>query len=240
MPEAPKAAAKAAKPDHIGHRERLRERFMTGGSAALPDYEMLELLLYYAYPRIDVKPLAKRMEKEFGGFAGAIAAPEDRLLGMDGVNKRVPEVFRVVREAAIRLQHKQILKQPVLSDWQAVLDYCHSVMAHRREEEFHLLFLDAKNRLLEDCLLSRGTIDHTPVYIREIVKEALRAGAAAAIMVHNHPSGDPTPSGADIAMTREVETALEKLGIRLHDHLIIGRTGHASLRALGHLARNPA
>ncbi len=240
MPEAPEAAAKAVKPDHAGHRERLRKRFKTGGGEALPDYEMLELLLYYAYPRIDVKPLAKRLERELGGFAGAIAAPEDRLLGIEGVNKRVIEVFHTVREAAIRLQRQQVLRRPVLSDWQAVLDYCHSVMAHQREEEFRLLFLDAKNRLLEDRSLSRGTVDHTPVYIREIVKEALQIGAAALIMVHNHPSGDPTPSSADIAMTRDVKLAVEKIGIRLHDHLIIGRMGHASLRALGHLAGDPA
>jgi len=240
-PEAPDALADigrlfapAAAPAHqLGHRERLRERFMTGGAAAMPDYELLELVLFAAVQRRDMKPLAKSLIAHFGSFADVLAAPRARLLEVDGVGEAVVAQIKIVEAAALRLARSQMLNKPALSSWAALLDYCTAAMARSPNEEFRVLFLDRKNILIADEVQTRGTIDHTPVYPREIVKRALELGASAVILVHNHPSGDPTPSRADIEMTREVSAAAKALKIAVHDHLVIGRSGHASFKALG-------
>lgn len=221
----------AEKPHYHGHRERLRERFRAD-SDALPDYEMVELLLYATIPRIDVKPLAKRLVKDFGTFAAVISAPRDALIAA-GLKDSTVDTFKIVRESALRLARQEVINRPVLSSWQKVLDYCRARLAHEPTERFHILFLDRKNVLIADEEQQRGTVDHTPVYPREVVKRALELGASAIIMVHNHPSGDPTPSKADIAMTREVAKAAETLGLTVHDHIVIGRAGHASFKGMG-------
>ncbi len=224
-------AAKVEGPE--GHRERLRKRFMEGGSDATPDYELLELVLFRAIARRDTKALAKRLIARFGSFAEVINAPE-RLLGeVDGVGKAVIFELKLVRAASLRLMRAQILEKPVLSSWQHVIDYCHAVMAYETREQFRILFLDKKNKLIADEVQSEGTVDHTPVYVREVVKRALEISATAIILVHNHPSGDPTPSRADIDMTQMIKSAAQPLGIALHDHIIIGREGHKSFRGLG-------
>lgn len=220
--------------DHLsGHRERLRERFVTGGAEAIPDYEMMELVLFAAIPRRDVKPLAKELIALFGSFADVIAAPRPRLLEVPGLGETAVTQLKIVEAAALRLSKTRLLKKPALSSWSALLDYCTAAMARGLSEEFRVLFLDRKNVLIADEVQTRGTIDHTPVYPREIVKRALELGAAALILVHNHPSGDPTPSRADIEMTREVIAATKALNIAVHDHLVVGRSGHASFKSLG-------
>jgi DNA repair protein RadC len=219
------------KPHYHGHRERLRERFRKG-SDPLPDYELVELLLFHTIPRIDVKPLAKRLVEKFGNFAGVISAPRETLLGA-GLKDNTIDMVKIVRESAVRLARQEVIDRPVLSSWQKVLDYCRARLAHEPTERFHLLFLDRKNVLIADEEQQRGTVDHTPVYPREVVKRALDLGASAIILVHNHPSGDPTPSKADIAMTREVAKAAETLGLTVHDHIVIGRSGHASFKGMG-------
>lgn len=220
-----------AKPHYHGHRERLRERFRKG-SDALPDYEMIELLLFHTIPRVDVKPLAKRLIEKFGNFAGVVSAPREVLLGA-GLKDNTIDMLKIVRESAVRLARQEVIDRPVLSSWQKVLDYCRARLAHEPTERFHLLFLDRKNVLIADEEQQRGTVDHTPVYPREVVRRALELGASAIILVHNHPSGDPTPSKADIAMTREVAKAAETLGVTVHDHIVIGRAGHASFKGMG-------
>ncbi len=222
---------KTEEPHYHGHRERLRERFRKG-SDPLPDYELVELLLFAAIPRVDVKPLAKRLVDKFGNFAGVVSAPREALLGA-GLKDNAIDMLKVVRESAVRLARQEVIDRPVLSSWQKVLDYCRARLAHEPTERFHLLFLDRKNVLIADEEQQRGTVDHTPVYPREVVKRALDLGASAIILVHNHPSGDPTPSKADIAMTREVAKAAETLGLTVHDHIVIGRAGHASFKGLG-------
>jgi DNA repair protein RadC len=224
--------APAAAPAHLGHRERLRARFMTGGADAMPDYELLELVLFRAIPRRDTKDLAKRLIARFGNFAEVINAPEPLLKELTGVGDRVVEELKLVQAAALRLARRQIIEKPVLSSWAGVLDYCRAAMAFEAREQFRILFLDRKNRLIADERQQQGTVDHTPVYVREVVKRALELSATAVILVHNHPSGDPTPSRADIEMTRLIVEAAKPLGITIHDHLIIGRDGHASLKAL--------
>ena len=220
-------------PDHSGHRERLRERFLAGGPDALPDYELLELLLFHAIPRRDTKPLAKRLIKRFGSLAGVLAAPIPALVAENEVKANVAVLLKAVEAAAIRSAREQVLNQPVLSSWDKVLDYCRASMAHDPVEQFRLLFLDSKNKIIGDEVQQRGTVNHTPVYPREVVKRALELGATAIIMVHNHPSGDPSPSKADIEMTRAVADVAAKLGITVHDHIVIARAGHASLRSMG-------
>jgi DNA repair protein RadC len=217
---------------HSGHRERLRERFLAGGAEALPDYEMLELVLFAAIPRRDVKPLAKALIERFGNFAEVIAAPRGRLLEIMGLGENAVAQLKVIEAAALRLSRTRLLGKPALSSWQALLDYCAAAMARAAREEFRVLFLDRKNVLIADEVQGVGTIDHTPVYPREIVKRALELGASAIILVHNHPSGDPTPSRADIEMTHEIAAAAKPLKIAVHDHLVIGRSGHASFKAL--------
>jgi len=218
---------------HSGHRERLRERFLKGGAEAMPDYELLELTLFAAVPRRDTKPLAKILLARFGSFAEVIAAPRERLLEVDGVGMSVAAHLKIVEAAAHRLAKTRIIGRPALSSWAALLDYCTAAMARGAKEEFRVLFLDRKNVLIADEVQSKGTIDHTPVYPREIVKRALELSATAIILVHNHPSGDPTPSKADIDMTRDIAKAALALSITVHDHLVIGRKGHASFKSLG-------
>lgn len=220
-------------PDYLGHRERLRERFLSGGSDALPDYELLELVLFAAVQRRDTKPIAKRLLARFGSFADVIAAPRERLLEVDGVGESVVAQLKIVEAAALRLSKTRLLGRPALSSWQALLDYCASAMARAPHEEFRILFLDRKNALIADEVQGQGTVDHTPVYPREIIKRALELSASAIILVHNHPSGDPTPSRADIEMTREIVEAAKALRIVVHDHLVVGRGGTTSFKSLG-------
>jgi DNA repair protein RadC len=216
-----------------GHRQRLRARFLKDGGAAMPDYELLELTLFAAVPRKDVKPLAKTLIARFGSFAEVIAAPRARLSEIAGVGDAVVHQLKIVEAAAQRLARGQIIGRPALSSWAALLDYCMAAMARQPAEEFRVLFLDRKNVLVADEVQSKGTVDHTPVYPREIVRRALELHASAIILVHNHPSGDPTPSKADIQMTREIAAAAKALDIAVHDHLVIGRGGHASFKSLG-------
>jgi DNA repair protein RadC len=218
---------------HTGHRERLRERFIKGGAEAMPDYEMLELVLFAAVPRRDTKPLAKALIARFGSFAEVIAAKPARLLEIPGVGDAVVSQLKIVEAAAQRLAKGKVMGRPALSSWAALLDYCMAAMARSQNEEFRVLFLDRKNVLVADEIQSKGTVDHAPVYPREILRRALEHGASALILVHNHPSGDPTPSRADIDMTREIAAAAKTLKIAVHDHLVIGRGGHASFKALG-------
>ena len=216
-----------------GHRERLRTRFLKGGADAMPDYELLELTLFAALPRRDTKPLAKALLARFGSFAEVIAAPRARLMEVKGVGESVAHHLKIVEAAAQRLAKTRVIGRPALSSWSALLDYCTAAMARSANEEFRILFLDRKNVLIADEVQNRGTVDHTPVYPREIVKRALELSASAIILVHNHPSGDPTPSKADILMTREIVAAAKALGLAVHDHLVIGRGGHASFKSLG-------
>jgi DNA repair protein RadC len=216
-----------------GHRDRLRTRFLKGGAEAMPDYELLELTLFAALPRRDTKPLAKALLARFGSFAEVIAAPRARLMEVKGVGETVANHLKIVEAAAHRLAKTSIINRPALSSWTALLDYCTAAMARSANEEFRVLFLDRKNVLIADEVQNRGTVDHTPVYPREIIKRALELSSSAIILVHNHPSGDPTPSKADITMTREVAGAAKALGIAIHDHLVIGRSGHASFKSLG-------
>lgn len=220
-------------PHYLGHRERLRQRFLTGGAEAMPDYELMELTLFAAVPRRDVKPLAKALIARFGSFAEAIAAPRERILEVEGASEGVATQLKIVEAAALRLSKTSLLGRPALTSWAALIDYCAAAMARSQREEFRVLFLDRKNALIADEVQSSGTVDHTPVYPREIVKRALEHGATALILVHNHPSGDPTPSRADIQMTRAVQDAAKALGIMVHDHVVVGRSGHASFKALG-------
>ena len=220
-------------PDHLGHRKRLRQRFLAGGSAALADYELLELLLCQAQPRGDVKPLAKALIREFGDFAAVLAAKPDELRRVSGMGEASVVALKAVQAAALLMQREALLERPVIGSWKKLLEYCHSAMAHTKVEQFRLLFLDNRNALIADEEQQTGTINHTPVYPREVVKRALELHAAAIIMLHNHPSGDPTPSSDDIAMTREVAEIAGKLGITVHDHVVIGKRGHASMRNLG-------
>ena len=222
-----------AKPHHLGHRERLRERFMNGGADAMPDYELLELVLFNAVQRRDVKPIAKALIDQFGGFAEVVSASPDRLKEIAGVGESTVIQVKLVHAAALRLAQGQIKNRQVLTSWSALIDYCRSSMAFNEREQFRIIFLDRKNKILADEVQQEGTVDHTPVYPREVIKRALELNSTAVILVHNHPSGDPTPSRADIDMTVKIVEAADKLGITVHDHVIIGREGHASLKQLG-------
>ncbi len=229
-------AAKSATPaaDHAkGHRERLRARFRKAGIDGVQDYELLELVLFRAIPRRDVKPLAKDLIAKFGGFAEALAAPIDRLVEVKGVSQNVAEELKIVQAAAIKLTQERILKRPVITSWNDLLSYCRAAMADEKTELFRIMFLDKKNILIADEVQQRGTVDHTPVYPREVVKRALELGASAIILVHNHPSGDPTPSRADVEMTNQIIKAGAALNIRVHDHIIVGHKYHASFKTLG-------
>ncbi len=217
-------------PHYHGHRERLRERFRDAGAEAVSDYELLELLLFRVIPRRDVKPLAKNLITTFGSFAEVISAPIARLAEVKGLGTTAITELKIIHAAASRLARGQVRKRPVLSSWSNVIDYCRTTMAFAEKEQFRVLFLDKRNQLIVDEVQQTGTVDHTPVYPREVVKRALELSATALILVHNHPSGDPTPSGADIEMTRTIVEVAKPLGIAVHDHIIVGRDGHASLK----------
>ncbi len=220
-------------PDHSGHRARLKARFLTAGVAGVAEYELLELLLCYAIPRRDVKPLAKDLLKQFGSFNRLLAANVDELQQFKGLGYGAIALFKAVQAAALVMAQQQVHNKTVLSNWQQLIEYCHMAMAHVNREQLRLLFLDKKNRLIADEVQQEGTIDHTPAYPREIIKRALNHGASALIMVHNHPGGDPTPSQADILLTQQINQATAAVGILLHDHIIIAKTAHASFRQLG-------
>jgi DNA repair protein RadC len=218
-------------PHYHGHRERLRARFLEAGSAALADYELLELVLFRALPRRDVKPLAKDLLLKFGSFPEVIAAPVQRLAEVRGLGDAAITELKVVHAAAERLARDRVKDRPVLSSWPALIDYCRSAMAFADKEQFRILFLDKRNHLIADERQQVGTVDHTPVYPREVVKRALELSATAIILVHNHPSGDPTPSVADVEMTQAIVRIAAPLGVAVHDHLIIGKDGHVSFKA---------
>jgi DNA repair protein RadC len=221
------------KPHYLGHRHRLRDKLLKNGPDSLADYELLELLLALAIPRIDVKPLAKTLLKQFDNFAGVIAADPAQLRKVKGMGEGAIAGLKTVRAAALLMTRQELIDKPVIGNWQKLLDYCRITLAEEKIEQFHLLFLDHKNALIAHERQQTGTIDHAPVYPREVVKRALELEASAIIMVHNHPSGDPTPSKDDVAMTKAVAQAAEKLGILLHDHVVVGRKGHKSMRSLG-------
>lgn len=215
------------------HRQRLRARFMAGGAAAMPDYELLELVLFRAIPRQDVKPLARALLDRFGDFNRVLSAPAERLKEVKGAGDAVVQELKIVEAAAHRLARAKVMHRPVLSSWDQLLDYCRSAMAHRETEQFRVLYLDRKNVLIADEEQARGTVDHVPVYPREVIKRALEITASALILVHNHPSGDPTPSPQDIEITARICDAAETMGIVVHDHLIIGKTRDLSFRSEG-------
>lgn len=219
-------------PHYVGHRERLRTRFLEGGDEALADYELIELILFRAIPRRDVKPLAKALLKKFGSFAEVVAAPRARLKEVDGISENVALEFKVIEASARRFARGVVQKRRSLGSWSEVIDYCRTIMAFEDHEEFRVLFLDKKNGLIADEAQGSGTVDHTPVYPREVVKRALELAASAVILVHNHPSGDPSPSSQDVKMTLDIIAIAAPLGIAVHDHIIVGRQGHASLRGL--------
>ena len=219
-------------PDYHGHRERLRERFHCAGADSLSDYELLELALFPALPRRDTKPLAKALLRKFGSFAEVVHAPEARLREVDGIKDASINQIKLIAAAAGRIAKGEIRRSIALSSWNEVIDYCRSSMAFADKEQFRLLFLDKRNQLIADEVQQTGTVDHTPVYPREVIKRALELSATALILVHNHPSGDPTPSQADIQMTRAIVDIATPLGISVHYHIIVGKNGHASLKGL--------
>jgi DNA repair protein RadC len=230
------------KPSHAGHRERLRERALKGGVEALPDYEILELMLFRAIPQRDVKPLAKALLERFGCLSATLSAPVEALTQVkvkDGLGRTLALGrqgaldFKLLHEAARRMGLETLKKRAVISSWSALIAYVRVSLAHEPREQFRVLFLDKKNQLIADEVMNRGTVDHAPVYPREVVRRALELGSSALILVHNHPSGDPTPSTADVEMTRQVMQAAKTLNIAVHDHLVVGRDGTASLKALG-------
>ena len=220
-------------PDHSGHRERLRGRFMKSGRDSLADYELLELFLFPALPRRDAKPLAKALLKKFGSFAEVISAEPRELRSIDGIGEAAVVALKTVQAAALKLSQGEIMDRPVLTSWDKLMKYCRASMAYEKSEHFRILFLNKKNVLIADEVQQQGTVDHTPVYPREVVKRALELGATAIIMVHNHPSGDASPSKADIEMTMEVKEAGERLGIMLHDHVIVSKSGNNSFKTMG-------
>jgi DNA repair protein RadC len=219
-------------PHFHGHRARLRTRFREAGAEALADYELLELVLFRALPRRDVKPLAKNLLAHFGSFAEVVSAPPARLAEVDGLGDAGIDELKIVQAAASRLVRGEVKKREVLSSWSSVIAYCRTSMAFGEREQFRVLFLDKRNQLIADEVQAEGTVDHTPVYPREVVKRALELSATAVVLVHNHPSGDPTPSRADIQMTKQIVEIAKPLGVEVHDHIIVGREGHASLKGL--------
>lgn len=232
-PSRPAPQGVPAKPSHNEHRARLRARFEAGGPAAMPDYELLELLLFRIVPRQDVKPLAKALLARFGDLAGVLGAAPARISEVAGAGPAVALELKVTQAVLERAAQSAAKRRPIISSWSALLDYARLSMAHAETEQFRVLFLDRKNQLITDEVMGQGSVDHAPVYPREIVRRALELAASAVILVHNHPSGDPKPSREDIEMTREIKAAAEALGIAIHDHLVIGRKGHASFRSLG-------
>ncbi len=225
--------AKAEEPHYHGHRDRLRQRFVQAGPEALADYEMLELILFMAIPRRDVKPLAKQLLLRFGNLAGVLNATLTELQTVDGISEVVAICLKSVQAASHRLMKQDVIKKPILNSWTRLLDYVGATMAHERKEYFRLLFLNKKNELIADEIQNSGTVDHTPAYPREIMKRALEVGATALILVHNHPSGDPKPSQADIEMTAAIVAAGQPFQIAIHDHLIVSKNGISSFRTMG-------
>ena len=219
-------------PHYHVHRERLRARFREAGNEAVSDYELLELILFRTIPQRDVKPLAKDLIAKFGSFAEVLAAPQHRLEEVKGIKEATATDLKIIQAAASRLTRGQVQKRQVLSSWSNVLDYCRTAMAFADKEQFRILFLDKRNQLIADEVQQKGTVDHTPVYPREVVKRALELSATAVILVHNHPSGDPTPSRSDVVMTESIIEVAKPLGILVHDHIIVGKDGHASLKGL--------
>ena len=226
-------AAPKPRPHYAGHRERLRERALAGGLGALPDYEVLELHLFRSIPRGDVKPLAKQLLARFGSLGGVLGASVEELRTMKGVGEPLALDLKLLHETALRTAKEQVARRPVIASWNALLAYVKAAMAHEGREQFRVLFLDKKNQLIADEIMNRGTVDHAPVYPREVVRRALELSSSAIILVHNHPSGDPTPSSADIDMTRQIVDAARPMRIAIHDHLVVGRDGVASFKALG-------
>ncbi len=220
-------------PHFHGHRDRLRARFREKGATALADYELLEMALFRAIQRGDTKPVAKALLKRFGTLSEVLAASRERLKEVDGVGDRVVDELKLIRAFAERTASEAVRKRTLLSSWSALLNYCRTAMAYEEREQFRILFLDKKNQLLADEVQQTGTVDHTPVYPREVIRRALELSATAIILVHNHPSGDPTPSRADIDMTRTIVEVGKPLGIAVHDHLVIGREGHVSFKSTG-------
>jgi DNA repair protein RadC len=219
--------------DHAGHRKRLRDRFLKGGEKAFPDYELLELLLCGVIPRGDVKPLAKKLLSECGSLSGVLQSDMEKLKSIPGIGESSIVALKIIHEVACRLVKQEVMTQPVMESWKGIIDYCRIRMSHLPVEQFRLLFLDNKNMIIADEIQQQGTVDRTPIFPREVVKRSLELGAVSLIMVHNHPSGDPTPSQADIDITRKVIKAVKELNIQVLDHLIIGRSGHTSLGAQG-------
>jgi DNA repair protein RadC len=233
---APVPAIPRKVPSYMGdHRARLRERFLSGGADAMPDYELLEMVLFRANARQDMKPLGRALMERFGSFNGVITAPEVELRKVAGVGPALVAELKLIEAAAQRMLRDRVVGKPVLSSWQALLDYCQTAMAHRETEQFRILFLDRKNTLIADEPQAKGTVDHVPVYPREVVKRALELNASALILVHNHPSGDPTPSEADVEMTRRIVQAAEMLSVTVHDHLVVGKGTEFSFRSEGYL-----
>jgi DNA repair protein RadC len=217
----------------LGHRERLKARFREAGGDALPDYELLELVLFRSLPRRDVKPIAKALIKRFGSFAEVLGASRERLVEVKGVGETAATDLQILAAAARRMAKGAVGKRETLGSWTAVIEYCRAAMAFAEVEAFRVLFLDKRNGLIADEVQGKGTVDHTPVYPREVLRRALELGATAIVLVHNHPSGDPTPSTADVTMTREIAALAKAMGIEVHDHIIVGRNGHSSLRGMG-------
>jgi len=231
-PEATPESGPESAAHHHGHRDRLRLRARRAGLGGLPDYELLELFLYRSIPRTDVKPLAKALLARFGGLGGVLAAPIADLRQVPGVGDAVALDLKLMQEAALRLGRETLQKRPLISSWSALIAYVRAELAHEPREQFRVLFLDKRNQLIADEQLGQGTVDHAPVYPREVARRALELSASAVILLHNHPSGDPSPSPADIDMTRQVVDALRPLRIAVHDHLVVGSTGVASFKAL--------
>ena len=226
-------AKNAGTPHYQGHRHRLRERFLTGGSDALQDYELLELLLFMAIPRRDVKPLAKTLLKTFGSLPALMAAKPEELTKIDGISENTATALKAVNAIAARMMKQDIMGKPVLNSWPRLMDYCYATMAHETREHFRILFMNKKNELIGDEVQGIGTVDHTPAYPREIMKRALELGATAMILTHNHPSGDAKPSQADVDLTRQIIRAAEPFNITVHDHIIVSRNGYTSLKNQG-------
>lgn len=222
-------------PDYLGHRERLRRRFLLGGGRDMPDYELLELLLTIAIPRRDVKPLAKELIRKFGSFAEVVNVPLEELMLVKGVKENTAAVLRIVRECSVRSSWQSLkgTDAPVISDFDAMVDYCRSAMAYQMVEEFRIIFLNSKLYVIGEEIQQRGTVDQVAIHSREVIKSAMMHGASAMILVHNHPSGIVTPSKADMEITKRIKEAAEAVSIRLFDHLIISKSSVYSFHNQG-------
>lgn len=227
------AEKRTEEPHYKGHRQRLRERFLSGGTEALQDYELLELLLFMAIPRRDVKPLAKQLLKTFGSLPELMAATPEELIKVSGISENTATAIKTVSAISARTMKQELQSKPLLNNWTRLMDYCHATMAHEKKEHFRILFMNKKNELIADEIQGSGTVDHTPAYPREIMKRALELGATALILMHNHPSGDPKPSQADVDMTRHIIRAAEPFNITVHDNIIISRNGYTSMKNQG-------